>query len=128
WTFAQGWDKGFFAFLAFSMQMCLMLVTGHALAEAPLVKRGLRALAQRPATTAQAAAMVAFVTMLSALLNWGLGLIVGAVLARETGLAARRRGIRRSARSARSPPRKAGIKVARTRAAWVDSSARRSCR
>jgi short-chain fatty acids transporter len=54
WRGDPGWDKGFFAFLAFSMQMCLVLVTGHALAEAPLVKRLLRRMAEVPRSSAWA--------------------------------------------------------------------------
>ncbi|MEX2217636.1 MAG: TIGR00366 family protein [Phycisphaerales bacterium] len=86
-------DAGLWAFLAFSMQMCLILVTGHALAETRPVRRVIAALADRPRSTAQAAAMVSLVACLAGLVNWGLGLIVGALLARETGRSLARRGI-----------------------------------
>src|SRR5688572_28555629 len=39
---------GLWKFLAFSMQMCLILVTGHALAESRPVRRVLEWLASRP--------------------------------------------------------------------------------
>ncbi len=71
--------------LAFTTQIALILVAGSALARAPLVARGLSALADRPRTTAQAAALTAFVTIAATLLNWGFGLVVGAVLARQIG-------------------------------------------
>jgi len=86
-------DSGFFGLLAFTMQMVLILVTGHALARAPLIARGLEALANVPRSGAQAAALVAIVAMATALLNWGLGLITGAILAREVGRSGYRRGI-----------------------------------
>jgi short-chain fatty acids transporter len=86
-------DGGLWRFLAFSMQMCLVLLTGHALASAPLVRRAVDALAGKPRTTAQAAVLVAFTASATALVNWGLGLIVGALLARDVGRSMSRRGL-----------------------------------
>jgi short-chain fatty acids transporter len=77
--------RGVFGLLAFSMQMALILVTGHALASAPPVQRLLRRLAAVPRSGPQAAALVALVAGSAALLNWGLGLIIGALFAREVG-------------------------------------------
>jgi short-chain fatty acids transporter len=93
WSYSPKWQDAFWSLLEFSMQMCLVLVTGHALAEAPPVKRLLRKIAEIPNSTASAAALVCFTGMTTALLNWGLGLIAGAVLARETAWAAKRRGL-----------------------------------
>ncbi len=76
---------GFWSLLAFAMQMLLILVTGHAVASAPAVRRLLAGLAGLPRTGAQAAALVAAVAIAAGLLNWGLGLIVGALLSREVG-------------------------------------------
>lgn len=87
-------DSGLWAFLAFSMQMCLILVTGHALAETRPVRRALRSLSDLPRGTAQAAALVGLVACVLAVVNWGLGLIAGAILARDTGRSLTRRGIR----------------------------------
>ncbi|HBQ14912.1 MAG TPA: hypothetical protein DEF51_28560, partial [Myxococcales bacterium] len=86
-------DAGFWSLLAFSMQMVLILVTGHALAATRPVRAGITWLARLPRTGAQAAALVAAVSIACALLNWGLGLIVGALLARDVGRACRARGI-----------------------------------
>ena len=85
--------RGFWGLLAFGMQMCLVLVTGHALGSAPLVARLIARLAERPKTPGGAAALVAFAAVLASFVNWGLTLIVGALLARETGRAALRRGV-----------------------------------
>jgi len=71
--------------LAFTTQIALILVAGSALARSPLVARLLGSLADRPATTAQAAGLTAAVTIVASLLNWGFGLVVGAVLARQIG-------------------------------------------
>jgi short-chain fatty acids transporter len=73
--------------LAFAMQMCLVLVSGHVLASAPVVKRLIERVARLPRTGHGGAALVGFVACAAALINWGLGLIVGALLAREVGRA-----------------------------------------
>lgn len=70
---------------AFTTQMALVLVAGAALARAPWVSGALSALARWPRGSASAAALTAGVAMLAALLNWGFGLVVGAVLARAIG-------------------------------------------
>jgi short-chain fatty acids transporter len=87
-------DDGLWRFLAFGMQMCLILVTGFALARARLAAVVIERLAAWPRSTGSAAALVGLVACLTALINWGLGLIVGALLAREVGTSLSRRGIR----------------------------------
>jgi short-chain fatty acids transporter len=91
----QGWQERLFAtkLLAFAFQMCLMLTTGYALASAPLVARLVRRLADAPRTAHSSVALVAFVSCGMALIHWGLGLIVGAMIAKEVGRSAARRGI-----------------------------------
>lgn len=86
-------SPGMWSLLAFSMQMCLVLVTGYALAESRPVARLLRSLAGLPRSGGGGAALVAGCACGSAVINWGLGLIVGAVLAREVGRSLARRGI-----------------------------------
>jgi short-chain fatty acids transporter len=79
------WYKGFWSLLTFAMQMCVILVTGYALATTPVVQRFLRWLAGIPKSSAGAALLVAIVAVIAGLINWGLGLIVGAILALEVG-------------------------------------------
>lgn len=88
---AQHWEKGLWnaPLLAFSVQMMLMLVLGHALALSVPVHALINHLAQRCHTNTQAAMVVAGTTMAMSLLNWGLGLVFGALLARKVGEAAR---------------------------------------
>jgi short-chain fatty acids transporter len=88
-----GWGSGFWDFLSFAMQMCLVLVTGHALAVSGPVRRAIDRLASLPRGTRSAAALAAFVSVVLSLVHWGLGLVVGALLAREIGRVAARRGI-----------------------------------
>ena len=84
---------GVWKFLGFAMQMCLILVTGHAVAASRPVAMLLRRLADVPRTGAQAAAMVALIAMTLGVMNWGLGLIAGAIVARDTGRSLTRRQI-----------------------------------
>ncbi|MBD3898297.1 short-chain fatty acid transporter [Halomonas sp. ML-15] len=88
------WYEGFWDLLSFTMQMVLILVTGHALATAPAVKKWIQRLASQPASSAQAAALTALVACAFSWFNWALGLIVGAIFALEIGKAAHRQGIK----------------------------------
>ncbi len=71
--------------LAFAFQMMLMLVLGHTLALSSFFDRLISWLVKPITSTAQAAAIVTFSTILVAFFNWGLGLIFGAILARKLG-------------------------------------------
>lgn len=77
------WGKGFWGLLGFSMQMILVLVTGHALAQAPIISKGLKKIASIAKTPIQAILLVSFVSALACWLNWGFGLVIGALLANE---------------------------------------------
>ena len=87
-----GGGSGFWSYLSFGMQMCLILVTGFAVAATRPVRWVLTRLAAIPQGPGQAAALVAFVSMALALLHWGLGIVAGALLARDVGLAMHRAG------------------------------------
>lgn len=77
------WGGGVWNLLAFAMQMALVLVCGSTLAAAPVVKRGISALAAIPKTPVGAIALVTAVSALACWLNWGFGLIVGVIFAKE---------------------------------------------
>lgn len=80
---ASAWGSGFWSLLAFSMQMALVLVLGTALANAPAVHRGIVRLASIPKRPVQAIMFVTVVSTICCWLNWGFGLVVGAILAKE---------------------------------------------
>lgn len=88
------WYTGFWNLLSFTMQMVLILVTGHALATSPPVKSRIQRLASQPSSSAQAAALTALVACVFSWVNWALGLIVGAIFALEIGKAAYRQGVK----------------------------------
>src|SRR6202158_2576275 len=79
----DSWYDGIWNILAFAVQMALILVTGVTLADTPLVKRLLRKLASLPTHQAGAAIAVFLAAALGSWLNWGFGLVVGALVARE---------------------------------------------
>jgi len=85
--------KGFWAFLAFAMQMCLILLLGYAIAVHPGAVRVIKRLCGLPRNGKQAAALVALISCLFARGDWGLGVLVGALRAREVARDAHERGM-----------------------------------
>ncbi|WP_189041366.1 short-chain fatty acid transporter [Aliidongia dinghuensis] len=79
----SSWYAGIFNILGFAFQMILILVTGHVLAHAPPVQRGLKAIVALAKTPAQAVVLTFLLAALASWLNWGFGLVIGALLARE---------------------------------------------
>lgn len=77
------WYNGIFGILGFAFQMILILVTGHVLAHAPPVQRGLKALVSHVHSANAGVALTFVVAAAASWLNWGFGLVIGAVLARE---------------------------------------------
>ncbi len=78
----QYWGDGFWGLLSFSMQMLLVLVTGFMLASTPLVKTILDRLALLAKSPGQAIILVTVVSLIASWLNWGFGLVVGALFAK----------------------------------------------
>ncbi|MGB9867325.1 MAG: short-chain fatty acid transporter [Bacillota bacterium] len=79
----EAWWGGFWSLLSFSMQMVLILVTGHCLALAPAMKKLLSAIAGWAESPAQAVIIVGLVAGICSWIQWGFGLIVGGLLALE---------------------------------------------
>ena len=80
----QGVTKsGMWSLLGFAMQMALVLVLGSAMASSNACKRGLGSLARLAHDKKSAILVTTFVSTICCWLNWGFGLIAGALLARE---------------------------------------------
>jgi short-chain fatty acids transporter len=75
--------SGFWGLLAFSMQMVLVLVLGSAMAQAQVFKNLLSKIAKSAKTPARGIMITAFVAVVACWINWGFGLVIGALLARE---------------------------------------------
>jgi len=82
-SIASAWYGGIFAIFAFAFQMVLMLVAGYALAIAPPVQRGLARIAALVSTPLAAISLTIVISMIASWINWGLGLVTAALLARE---------------------------------------------
>jgi short-chain fatty acids transporter len=87
----NAWAGGFWNLLSFSMQMAMVVVTGHAMASAPAFKRKLAMLAGVAKTPGQAIILVTAISAMACWVNWGFGLVVGAIFARE--IATRVKGV-----------------------------------
>lgn len=79
------WVNGFWNFLAFAMQMVLMVLTGFSVASVPCGQKILRYLAAVPKTPRGAVIFLTGITAAISWIHWGIGIVAGAFLAREMG-------------------------------------------
>ena len=81
----SSWENGIWnnVLLVFAFQMMLMLVLGHTLALSNSVNSLISKITRFCGSTANAAAIISFFTIIVSLFNWGLGLIFGAIFARK---------------------------------------------
>lgn len=88
------WGDGLAGLLDFITQMALILLLGHILANTGPVRRGLGLLGSVPRTELTAYVFVFLVAAIASLITWGLGLVVGGLLAREVAYQGKARGLR----------------------------------
>jgi len=79
----DAWGRGFWDLIAFTLQMSLIIITGHVLATSAPMGRVIRTIAAWPQTPKSAVALVTLIAMATSWFNWGFSLIFSAVLARE---------------------------------------------
>ena len=79
----DAWGNGFWDLITFTLQMSLIIITGHVLATSAPMGKAIRAIAAWPTTPRGAVTLVAFFAMFSSWFNWGFSLIFSAVLAKE---------------------------------------------
>ena len=77
------WGDGFWKLLAFTMQMVVVLAAGHVLAHSPLFQKLLAGLASKIKTPGSAIVIVTFVSLVACWINWGFGLVIGALFAKQ---------------------------------------------
>lgn len=82
---ADYWGDGFSKLFKFGMQMTLVLLTGYVLALTPFVQSLLTGLTKHASTPRQALVLTILVSFVCYYLNWGFGMVAGAILAREMG-------------------------------------------
>lgn len=79
----DGWGRGFWDLIPFTLQMSLVIITGHVLATSRPMRRVIRIIAGWPSTPKGAVALVTAFALTCSWFNWGFSLIFSAVLARE---------------------------------------------
>ena len=79
----QFFGQGFWSIIPFTMQMAIIILGGYVVATSPPVHRLIRWLAAIPRSPRAAVAFVAFFSMATSLVSWGLSLIFSGLLARE---------------------------------------------
>ena len=79
---AGHWGNGLWSLHSFAMQMALILVTGYAFASAPFIQRLLDNLASRVHSPTTAIIVSTLVGLVGSWINWGFGLIIGAIFAK----------------------------------------------
>lgn len=89
-----GWGDGLAGLLAFITQMALILLLGHMLANTKPVRKLLDWVADKPNTPVQAYLLVFVTAAVASLITWGLGLVVGGLLAKEVARSGRDRGLK----------------------------------
>ncbi|REJ23006.1 MAG: short-chain fatty acid transporter [Bacillaceae bacterium] len=75
------WGLGFWDLLEFTMQMTLVVVTGYILANTPVIKRLLAKVSTFARTPVHAVMLVTIVSLIACLINYGFGLVIGALFA-----------------------------------------------
>ncbi|WP_104082003.1 short-chain fatty acid transporter [Cryobacterium sp. Y11] len=89
----RSWGDGLAGLLSFMTQMALVLLLGHILANTTLMHRLLVRLGGVPRTALQAYVFVFTVAAVACLITWGLGLVVGGLLAKEVAFQLRAKGV-----------------------------------
>jgi short-chain fatty acids transporter len=89
----RGWGEGLSGLLEFMTQMALILLLGHTLANTGPVRRLLASLGGLPRTALQGYLFVFAVAAVASLITWGLGLVVGVLLAVEVARQGREKGL-----------------------------------
>ncbi|QSX79218.1 short-chain fatty acid transporter [Agrilutibacter solisilvae] len=82
---AQGFGKGFWSLVPFTMQMAFVVIAGFVVATAPPVARVIERIAGWPRSGRGAVVFVALASMLTSLLSWGFSLVFAGLLVRALG-------------------------------------------
>jgi len=91
WTFTpssptqviEAWGSGFWKLINFTLQMVMILIGGFIVASSPPVAKGLHWITSKIKNQAIAVIAITLLSGLASWLNWGFGLVVGALLAVE---------------------------------------------
>lgn len=93
----EAFGNGFWSFIVFSLQMAFIVITGYVIATSKPAARLIAWIASLPSTGPSAVASIAFVSMATSFVNWGMSLIFSGLLVRAM---ASRRDLRMDYRAA----------------------------
>ncbi len=79
----DAWGNGFWDLIPFTLQMSLIIITGHVLATSAPMGRAIRGIAGWASTPRGAVVLVTFFALATSWFNWGFSLVFSAMLARE---------------------------------------------
>ena len=79
---SDAFGDGFWSLITFTMQMAFVAIGGYVVATSPPASRLIHALGRLPKSGPGAVALVATISILASLINWGLSLIFGGLLVR----------------------------------------------
>ena len=79
----DAWGRGFWDLIAFTLQMALVIITGHVLATSPPMMNMVRSIAAWPSSPRGAVVLVTLFALVTSWFNWGFSLVFSAILARE---------------------------------------------
>ncbi len=82
-SIVNAWGSGAWSLLGFSMQMALVLVLGQTLAGAGLISSFLKYLSSLPKSSFMTIVLVTLLSLLANWINWGFGLVISAIFAKE---------------------------------------------
>ena len=93
----QFWERGIWdkALMVFALQMMLMLVLGYSLALSKPIENFINYFLKFCGSNSKAALIITLLTILISLLNWGLGLIFGAIFVKKVGIYASKNNIKK---------------------------------
>ena len=90
----DAWTGGVWDLLTFMAQISITLIAGDAIAKSRLATKLFQRIAEIPGSQFTAVYIVCIVSLIAGLISWAIGLIVGAVMARQVAYRAHKRGIK----------------------------------
>ncbi len=87
------WVKGFWVLLTFSMQMCILMITGFTVADSKLIRRGISWMVSLPQTREACIVMYSLILGVLWWMHWGIGMMTSIIMGRELAIAKRGLGL-----------------------------------
>ncbi len=90
----QAWGNGLPKLFTFTAQICIIMVTAHALAHTEPIEKFLNKIGSLPNSQVQAYSLVTFISGLASLFAWSFGLIVGGLIAKFVAIGCQKKKIK----------------------------------